>query len=186
MGTLEQERQQRIQVAGDTFPPSPLTSPFTPLLPLFSLLSLSHPSPFSPPPPLPYSPSPSLHPSLSLPSILPPSPPFSLSSFLPLLVSLSIKTHYNFLEHRERLCHEVDTIAATNCVFEPPKELQLPRKMKKLRSGGTAMGISLPGKLFCQQFCEKGFTKCFSLSWNLFTADKLYIGYFLHHYLHYI
>jgi len=41
----------------------------------------------------------------------------------------------------------VDTIAATNCVFEPPKDLQLPRKMKKPHSGGTPMGSSLPGIL---------------------------------------
>ena len=91
---------------------------------------------------------------LYLPFLLPFSPllpsshnsfPLPLPPFLP--PSLLIKTHYNFLEHRERLCHEVDTIAATNCVFEPPKDLQLPRKMKKPHSGGTPMGSSLPGKL---------------------------------------
>lgn len=41
------------------------------------------------------------------------------------------QTHFNFLEHRERLSREVDTIAAANCVVESPVELQPPRKSKK-------------------------------------------------------
>ena len=147
MGTLEQERQQRIQVAGDILNRwYLLTSSFYTLFLSLSLSTPIHPffipfvsHPFVPPlPPFP----PSL---FSPPPLLPQlfsSPP---SPFLP--PSFLIKTHYNFLEHRERICHEVNTIAATNCVFEPPKDLQLPRKMKKPHSGGTPMGTSLPGKL---------------------------------------
>ena len=177
MGTLEQERQQRIQVAGDIFPlhlslplhcPSLLLlflSPYSPpsLPPLSLLPLLPHPFPSPPSPSSP--PLPPLHllPLFSFSSLSPPSSFFPLSHFPAFFVlftlflspSSLIKTHYNFLEHRERLCHEVDTIAATNCVFEPPKELQLPRKMKKLRSGETAMGNSLPGKLFHFKFLER-------------------------------
>ena len=146
MGTLEQERQQRIQVAGDILNRwYLLTSSFYTLflsLSLYSHSSFLYPlclSPFcSSLTSLPSSP---FLPSSPLPQLF--SSPLSL--FLP--PSLLIKTHYNFLEHRERLCHEVDAIAATNCVFEPPKDLQLPRKMKKPHSGGTPMGSSLPGKL---------------------------------------
>jgi len=49
------------------------------------------------------------------------------------------------MEHRERLSREVDAIASTDCVFEPPKDLQLPHKMRKLHSGRTDLGSSLPG-----------------------------------------